>query len=89
LDAVLISVKVLPGAPRNEVAGKINNTWRVKIAAPPERGRANKELIEFLSQRLGLRKDCLDIVRGQTSHNKLVSIRGLSPEWIEKRLAPD
>ncbi|MCR4393888.1 MAG: DUF167 domain-containing protein [Dehalococcoidales bacterium] len=89
MDAVFISIKVLPGSQRNEVAGKINNIWRIKIAAPPEKGKANKELIEFLSQRLNLRKDCIQIVKGETSHNKLVSIQGLSLELIEKKLAPD
>ena len=89
MDAVCISVKVLPGSQRNEVAGKINGVWRIKIAAPPEKGKANKELIEFLSQRLSLRKDCIQIVKGHTSHNKLVSIQGLSLELIEKKLVPN
>jgi uncharacterized protein len=81
-----ISVKVQPNAGRNEVTGLSNGVWRIKIAAPPDKGKANKELIEFLSQVLGLKKNALDIMNGHTSHSKVISIEGLTPEEIVSRL---
>jgi uncharacterized protein len=87
-NEVKISLKVSPGSSKNEVVGLANGVWRVKIAAPPDKGKANKELVDFLSKRLGLRKDCLVILKGQTSHNKLISIEGLTSEEVTRRLSP-
>jgi uncharacterized protein (TIGR00251 family) len=83
-----LMVKVLPNASRNEILGLANGVWRIKIAAPPEKGKANKELIEFLSEQLEVRKDNISILRGHTSHNKLVVVIGLTQEDISRRLSP-
>ena len=82
-----VSVKVLPNAGKNEVSGLTNGVWRIKIAAPPDKGKANKELIKFLSDILGLKKDHVIILKGQTSHNKLIAIDGLTQEEIISRLS--
>lgn len=82
-----ISIKVQPNAGRNEVIGLTNGVWRIKIAAPPDKGKANKELIDFLSDILGQRKDHIDIIKGQTSHNKLVTIEGLTQAEVDTRLS--
>jgi uncharacterized protein len=52
-NAVKISIKVLPNARKNEIGGFSNDILRVKIAAPPDKGKANKELIDFFSDKLG------------------------------------
>jgi uncharacterized protein len=82
-----ISIKVQPNAGRDEVIGLANSVWRLKIAAPPDKGKANKELIEFLSEILVLKKDRIVIIKGQTSHNKLVAIEGLTQTEVEARLS--
>ncbi len=76
-----------PNASRNEIIGLVNGVWKFKIAAPPDRGKANKELLDFLKGKLGIRKDDLNILKGQTTHNKLIVIRGLTQEEIIKRLS--
>lgn len=83
--AITLNVKVTPNASKNEVLGLTDGTWRVKIAAAPDKGKANKELIEFLSKRLGVKKSCISILKGQTSHNKLVAVAGIMQEEIAKR----
>jgi uncharacterized protein len=75
---IIIAVKVQPNSHSNEITGYNNNLWRIKIAASPEKGKANKELIEFLAKTLEVKKDNLSIIKGLTQHNKLISIRGLS-----------
>jgi uncharacterized protein len=82
-----LAVKITPNASRNEIIGFLNGVWRIKIAAPPEKGKANKKLIEFLSDHLSIRKDAVLILKGHTSHNKLVSIAGLTQEEIASRLS--
>jgi uncharacterized protein len=83
-----LSLKISPGSSRNEILGQVNGVWRIKIAATPEKGKANKELIEFLSHQLNIRKDAILILKGHTSHNKLISIEGISQEEIFSRLSP-
>ena len=79
---IKISIKVQPNSNRNEVVGVVNGVWKIKIAAPPDKGKANKELVDFLSEWLDIKKDRINILRGQTSHNKIVEIEGLSAESL-------
>jgi hypothetical protein len=83
-----ILLHVHPGASRNEVVGFTGGVLRVKVAAPPVRDKANKELIAFLSQTLGVSKSALTIIYGRASKNKVLAIDGLSQEMVMKRLFP-
>ena len=83
-----ISLRVYPGAARSEVVGFANGVLRVKVAAPPVKGKANRELIVLLSQVLGVAKGTLTIVKGHTSRSKVLAIDGLSQEDIMERLSP-
>ncbi len=85
--AAIVPVRVHPGAHRNEVLGFRNGVLEVKIAAPPEKGKANKELIDFLGKLLEVSQSRLTILRGQTSRSKLIAIDGLSQEEVVKRLS--
>ncbi|RLC82736.1 MAG: YggU family protein [Chloroflexi bacterium] len=80
------TVVVIPRAKRNEIVGRYGDAIKVKIAAPPEKGKANKELISFLSEKLGVEKSRLEIVAGATSRSKVVSVIGMSPQEVEERL---
>ncbi|MDD4874403.1 MAG: DUF167 domain-containing protein [Dehalococcoidales bacterium] len=83
-----IAVQISPGASKNEITGIVNDILRIKIAAPPVKGKANKELIDYLSHLLCISKDRLDILKGHTSKNKLISIDGLSKvSALEKLLS--
>ncbi len=62
-----ISVRVHPNAPRSQVTGFEGGVWQIKVAAPPLKGRANRELEIFLSQRLQVSKSAVSVVKGQTS----------------------
>jgi uncharacterized protein (TIGR00251 family) len=84
---IKISVKVQPNAGKNAIVGLTDGVWRIKVAAPPDKGKANKELIDFLSDTLGVKKDSLSISKGHTSHNKILSIEGLTPEEVLERLS--
>jgi len=83
-----ISLHVYPNAPRNGIVGFEGGVLGVKVAAPPVKGQANRELVAFLSQLLGVSKSSLAIIRGHTSRNKLISVRDLSQEEVIRRLSP-
>lgn len=81
-----LSLKVVPGASRDEVAGEHGDAIRVKLRAPPVDGRANTALLDFLAQRLAVRTSALQLVTGGTSRHKIVSIGGLSLAEVRERL---
>ncbi len=87
-STVKISLRVQPNASRCEVVGFTNNVLQVRVSAPPVKGKANNELIDFLSQLLGVSKSRIGIARGHTTKDKVMSISGLSREDIMKRLSP-
>jgi uncharacterized protein (TIGR00251 family) len=70
-----LSVKVIPKSSRNEVVEvQPDGTWRIKVAAAPEKGRANAELCDFLAREFGVAKSRVEVVSGQTSQRKIVVI---------------
>lgn len=82
-----ISLRVYPSAARSELVDFTDGVWRVRVAAPPVKGKANRELITFLSQVLDVGKDTLTIIKGHTSRSKVIAVDGLSHEDVVKRLS--
>ncbi len=70
------------------MTGFTDEVLRVKISAPPIKGKANRELVAFLSRLLGVGKGSVNIIKGHTTRNKVVAIDGLSREEVMKRLVP-
>ena len=79
-------VRVIPRASRNEIESVTGNALKVRVTAPPVEGAANKALIELLAKRLKIRKSQIEIVAGQTSQHKMISVVGLGPSEVEERL---
>jgi len=68
-------VKVIPKSSKTDLAGYLpDGTWKVKVAAPPEKGKANRALCEFLAEKLGVAKSRIRIVTGETSALKRIRI---------------
>lgn len=81
--------KVTPGARRSECAGWIRDergrrVLRVRLAAPPVEGKANRELVRFLAEMLGCAKAAVSIERGGTGRVKTLTI----PDAAEACLPP-
>ena len=71
-----ITVKVIPKSSRTELVGKLaDGTWKVKVAAAPEKGKANKALCVFLADHFGVAQSRVSIVSGETGHLKRVRIK--------------
>jgi len=80
-------VRVMPGAPRDQVVGLAEGVWRVKVAAPPVGGKANDRLVRFLADVLNMPPGMLAIDHGHTSRRKVLVVTGLGPEEVAARLA--
>jgi len=86
-DGVSFSVHVLPRSSKCALAGHQGGAIRLKLTAPPVDGKANEECLEFLAERLEVKKGQMDIVRGHKSRNKIVSVRGVTRETVEARFS--
>ena len=88
-QAVLFTAKIVPGSSRTAVAGVLDDMIKIKVAAPPEKGKANQCLIAFLAKRLGVKKQAVTILSGQTSPVKQVQIAGISAQALLEKLGLD
>ncbi len=78
-DGYLIPLKVTPKASRNKVGdffedAKGQQALRIYVTSPPDKGKANKEVIELLSKYFKVPKSTLEIISGETSRNKIVKV---------------
>ena len=75
-----LALKVTPGARKNEILGweddypQVGRVLKLKIAAPPVEGKANKEIVLFLAKALGVSKSSIEVVHGTSGRIKLVEI---------------
>jgi uncharacterized protein (TIGR00251 family) len=69
-EQLILCVKAVPGASKTEFAGIKDDKLRVRIAAAPEDGKANSELIAFLAKSLGCAKREITLQSGERSRNK-------------------
>jgi len=84
-NGVIFRVKVQPGALKNEVVGVQRDALKIKINAPAVKGKANKALVDFLTEKLGVKKSALEIISGHTSKIKKIKVIGEAIK-IEKNL---
>ena len=68
-----LRVKVIPRSPKTEIVGTMaDGTLKIRIAAPPEKGKANDELIRFLAAHYGVSR--VEIISGHTASLKMVRL---------------
>ncbi len=84
---IRLQLKVVPGSSRACVAGWLGETLRVRVTAPPERGKANAAVEALLADALALSPDAVRIVAGHGSARKVVELTGLSESELRGRLA--
>ena len=77
-DKVTFIAKIVPGSSKTTIVGLLDGMLKIKVAAPPEKGKANAALAAFLAKRLGIRKNAVAIVTGQTSPVKQIEVIGIS-----------
>ncbi len=81
-----LTLKVVPRASRDEVAGWLDGALKVRVAAPPTDGRANAAVEALLAEALGVKRGAVKIVAGHGSSRKRVEIEGLDSDQIIERL---
>jgi uncharacterized protein (TIGR00251 family) len=74
---MLITVKVQPKAAHPGVEKTGEAEFKVRVAAAPDKGRANEEMTELLAAYFGLPKSRVSVLRGTTSRVKIIEVIGL------------
>jgi uncharacterized protein YggU (UPF0235/DUF167 family) len=82
-----LQLRVSPGADRARVVGRHGGAWKVRVAAMPERGKANEAAERLLAEALGLSRRAVAIVSGHGARDKVVHVTGIDPVETERRLA--
>jgi uncharacterized protein len=86
-DGTLLPVRAHPGARRDEIRGEHDGALRVSVTQAPDKGKANKAIVELLARGLELRKGQFELVAGATSPQKKFLVRGIGPEELSNRIA--
>jgi uncharacterized protein len=76
--SLLLSIHVQPGAARTELAGMHGDALKLRLAAPPVDGKANKAVIAFLAALLHLPKSAVVIRSGLRSRAKKLLLTGIA-----------
>jgi len=89
-DGIVFTAKIVPGSSgQTRICGLLDGMLKVKVSAAPEKGKANKCLLKFLAEELGVRKNAVGIISGQTSPVKQVKVSGVSVDMLLKKLNLD
>ena len=80
------TVRVIPSSSKTDIMGVLDGMLKVKVSAAPERGKANKCLIDFLAKQLKTKKNTIKITSGTTNSIKQIQISGVKVEDIKERL---
>jgi uncharacterized protein (TIGR00251 family) len=82
----VLTIKVSPNAGRSEVVDVHGDCVRVRIAAAPERGKANKECVELLASFFRIKRSHVVVQRGETTRLKKILLMGMTREEVLKKL---
>jgi uncharacterized protein len=82
-----LKLRVSPGARRPGFAGRHGDAWKVRVAEPPEDGRANEAVLRLLAETLEVPRGSVALVSGHSSRDKIVTLDGLEQSQTERLLA--
>lgn len=83
-SGVTLSVKVQPNAKKEGIIGEHNNKLKVAVTAAPEKGKANKALINLIAKGLDIKPSQVNLISGLTSRDKKIHIKGIAPEDLKR-----
>ena len=86
-EGIVFVAKIVPGSSSpSRICGLLDGMLKVKVSAAPEKGKANQCLLKFLAGQLGIKKNAVKIISGQTSPIKHIQVTGLSTDILLKKL---
>ena len=87
-DGAILNLRVSPGAKGTSIEGAYGeDALRLRVAAPTVEGKANAEAERYVAELLGVASSDVYVVRGVSSRNKAVLVRGAAPEKVREILS--
>ena len=86
-DTIVLRLHVQPGAGRSAVTGRYGDAVKVKVAAPPEGGRANEAVVELVASLVGVKAAQVELASGQSSRSKRVKVTGVVVDDVRRVLS--
>jgi hypothetical protein len=86
---VQLQLHVQPGASRTGIAGLHGDALKIRVAAPPADGRANRELLGYLADLFGVARARVAVVKGESGRRKTVIVQGIALDEARSRLGLD
>lgn len=86
-NGVTLTLTIQANAHKSEIIGLYNNTLKIKIKAPPVDGKANSEIVSFLSEVFRVPQKNIDILKGDKNKNKIVFVSGISTADVINRIS--
>ncbi|MDD2884925.1 MAG: DUF167 family protein [Dechloromonas sp.] len=85
---ITLTLHIQPGAKTSEVCGQHGEALKIRLAAPPVDGKANAALLAFLANQLGLSRQAVSLISGDSNRRKRVEISGSTTAAVERLLPP-
>ena len=85
---IVLTVKAIPNASRDQIVGPHAGALKIKVAAPPEAGKANSAICKLLAAALNLPTRNIEVITGHTQPTKRIAITGINPDQARAHLAP-
>jgi uncharacterized protein (TIGR00251 family) len=84
-----LSLKVVPGSSRDEIVGWLGDSLKMKVKAPPEKGRANEAVVALLAERLRIDASSIAMVSGHGSPAKVVDVDGMDAAALRQAFSSE
>ena len=85
-DGTILPVRAQPGARRKEVRGVQDGALKICVTQAPEKGKANKAIVEVLAKWLGVKKSQVELIAGETTSHKKFLIHGAQIQDLAKSI---
>jgi uncharacterized protein len=85
-EGTILPVRAQPGSRRNEIRGEQDGMLKVCVTQSPEKGKANKAVVELIAKSLRLKKSQIELIAGETSHQKRFLIRSITPQELAQKI---
>lgn len=82
-EGVIFSVLIQPRSSKNEIVGLQDDFIKIKVTSPPIDGRANKQFLNILGEKLKINKSMIEIIGGSKSRRKTIKIKHITKKEIE------
>jgi uncharacterized protein len=86
-EGATVALRVVPRAPRTELAGRHGRSLKLKVHAPPVEGAANEVVRRFVADLADVRPADVELLQGERSRDKIVLVRGVTAAALAGRLA--